>query len=294
VETLYPIRAVAKITGLPIDTLRAWERRYQAVVPEHSARGRQYGPAQVERLLLLGQLVRRGHAIGGIASHSDKTLQDLLQNQPATAVHVQPAAILDPILAAIESFDSDRARTELSRIAAVLAPPELLYQVVLPLMREVGVRWYNGTFAIAQEHLVSGMLRNLLGSMLQLLKPRGAGVKVILATPPGEPHEFGILASAMLASMAGIEPVYLGPNLPAREIGDAAKKVGAKVVVLGITIPSESTSNDVRVVAESMPAAAELWLGGRASGELDLSGLERKIAVIQDLAEFEQACQRFL
>ena len=27
----YPIRAVAKMTGLSVDTLRAWERRYEVV-----------------------------------------------------------------------------------------------------------------------------------------------------------------------------------------------------------------------------------------------------------------------
>jgi DNA-binding transcriptional MerR regulator len=27
----YPIRAVARLTGLSLDTLRAWERRYQVV-----------------------------------------------------------------------------------------------------------------------------------------------------------------------------------------------------------------------------------------------------------------------
>ena len=33
----YPIRVVARMTGLTIDTLRAWERRYQAVVPARAA-----------------------------------------------------------------------------------------------------------------------------------------------------------------------------------------------------------------------------------------------------------------
>jgi DNA-binding transcriptional MerR regulator len=67
-QTSYPIRAVAKITGLSLDTLRAWERRYKAVVPGRSDRGRQYGAAHIERLLLLNQLVQKGHAIGGIAA----------------------------------------------------------------------------------------------------------------------------------------------------------------------------------------------------------------------------------
>lgn len=291
----YPIRAVAKITGLSLDTLRAWERRYRAVVPERSDRGRQYGPAQIERLLLLGQLVQKGHAIGQIASLSDPELQNLLAQQPG-----QPIAefaplpdFLGPVLSAIEAFDTARAGDELSRLAAVLPPRDLVYQVAVPLMHEVGIRWHNGTLAIAQEHLVSQMLRNLLGGMMRLFRPSSAAMTMVLATPAGESHEFGILAAAMLASISGIEPVYLGPNLPAREIAAAAERTGAKVVVLGITFMVETTSEEVRAVAAAMPEASELWLGGASSADLELSKLGRKTVLLKDLPALENECRRW-
>ena len=43
----YPIRVVSRMTGLSVDTLRAWERRYQAVSPSRDDRGRAYSDAQV-------------------------------------------------------------------------------------------------------------------------------------------------------------------------------------------------------------------------------------------------------
>ena len=46
----YPIRAVARMTGLSLDTLRAWERRYDAVVPGRGQRGREYSDEDVARL----------------------------------------------------------------------------------------------------------------------------------------------------------------------------------------------------------------------------------------------------
>src|SRR5579884_189224 len=97
-ESRYPIRAVAKITGLSLDTLRAWERRYRAVVPERSNRGRQYGPEQVERLLLLGELVRKGHAIGAVASLPVQDLQNLLARQSCQpAPEPEPFAHIAPV-----------------------------------------------------------------------------------------------------------------------------------------------------------------------------------------------------
>ncbi|MGD0436428.1 MAG: MerR family transcriptional regulator [Bryobacteraceae bacterium] len=291
----YPIRAVAKITGISLDTLRAWERRYKAVVPERSDRGRQYGPEHIERLLLLGQLVKKGHAIGGIASLTDQELHNLLAQEPGPPNDgPKPTTdILAPVLSAVESFDAARAEDELSRLAAVLSPRDLVYHVAVPLMREVGIRWHDGTFAIAQEHLVSGALRNLLGGMMRLYRPSDAAMKMVLATPAGESHEFGILASAMLASMAGIEPVYLGPDLPAAEIAETAQRVSARVVLLGITLIGETTEEEVSAIASAMPETVELWVGGASGAKLDLASLGRETVLIKDLPALENECRRW-
>lgn len=294
-QTHYPIRAVSKITGLSLDTLRAWERRYKAVVPERSDRGRQYGPEHIERLLLLSQLVHKGHAIGGIAAFADQELRNLLAQPPNTATPESepPTDILAPVLSAIESFDSARAGDELSRLAAVLAPRDVVYQIALPLMREVGNRCHNGTLAIAQEHLVSEMLRNLLGSMMRLFRSSKPTMKIVLATPAGESHAFGILAAAMLASINGSEPVYLGADLPAAEIANAAQRISAQVILLGITSIHQTTVEEVRKLAAAIPEACELWVGGASSADLDLSNLSRKTVLVKDLPAFENECRRW-
>ena len=67
---MYPIRAVAHMTGLSIDTLRAWDRRYEAVAPTRGDRGRVYTDADVDRLKKLAVLVQHGHAIGTVAGLS--------------------------------------------------------------------------------------------------------------------------------------------------------------------------------------------------------------------------------
>ena len=291
-QGLYPIRAVAKITGLSLDTLRAWERRYHAVEPEHTERGRQYGPAHIERLLLLRQLIRQGHSIGQIAGLPDLELQSLLARPAQPPSEVAPALIA-PVLNAIEAFDSARAAEELSRLAAVLAPRDLVYQVALPLMRETGVRWHKGTFAIAQEHLVSANLRSLLGGMMRLYRNSGSNAKMVLATPAGDTHEFGILAAAMLAAIAGMEPVYLGASLPGLEITRAVERTDARVLTLGITLPSPDTPEQIREIAAALPATSEFWVGGEGAGAIDLSVFGRRILRVSDLSAFESECVRW-
>ena len=73
------ISAVSRITGIPTDTLRAWERRYELVSPGRSgSAGRVYSRDDVQKLSLIKQLVDRGHAISNVASCSVEELNDLL------------------------------------------------------------------------------------------------------------------------------------------------------------------------------------------------------------------------
>lgn len=58
----------ARLAGIPVETLRVWERRYGVVGPRISARGqRLYSAAEVRRLALIKQLLDLGHPIGSVA-----------------------------------------------------------------------------------------------------------------------------------------------------------------------------------------------------------------------------------
>lgn len=75
-STRYRIGAVARLTGISPDTLRIWERRYAAVLPQRSPRGgRQYSTQDVARLRLMKQLVDAGDAISEVASLDIEALQ---------------------------------------------------------------------------------------------------------------------------------------------------------------------------------------------------------------------------
>ncbi len=76
---VYRSGAVARLTGIPVQTLRVWERRYRIVGPRQSASGqRQYLPHDVARLTVIKQLVDAGHAIGSIASLRLEELRSML------------------------------------------------------------------------------------------------------------------------------------------------------------------------------------------------------------------------
>jgi DNA-binding transcriptional MerR regulator len=103
----YRIGAVARLTGIPPDTLRVWERRYSVVTPVRSDAGtRLYRGEDVSRLNLIKRLVDNGDAISHVArltlDHLRERAQGLEQPVPA-AQEERPCrvAVLGPSLPAV-------------------------------------------------------------------------------------------------------------------------------------------------------------------------------------------------
>jgi DNA-binding transcriptional MerR regulator len=100
----YRIGAVARLTGIPPDTLRVWERRYAVVEPVRSAAGtRLYSAEDVGRLSLIKRLVDNGDAISHIAPLSLAQLHERsrgLNLAPVPELERRPCrvAVLGPTL----------------------------------------------------------------------------------------------------------------------------------------------------------------------------------------------------
>ena len=79
-ELSFGIGAVSRLTGIPLDTLRIWERRYHMVTPMRTEdKKRQYSRSDLTRLSLIKQLVDLGHAISAVAALSEEALRERLQ-----------------------------------------------------------------------------------------------------------------------------------------------------------------------------------------------------------------------
>lgn len=299
---LYPIRAVSKETGISIDTLRAWEKRYQVVVPQRDERGRLYTEADIQRLRLLNSAVEKGHAIGRVAALSNEDLEALVFSPALKLREAEPAGTGVPadfpaksqthcaLLEAIERLDYAEAERELSLLAAVLPPRELVHSIALPLMRQVGQAWHAGQLSIAQGHMTSSLLRNQLGALIPLHRRSTPATKLLFATPSGELHEFGILVAAMLAASGGLGITYLGANLPGEEIVFAAQKTAPQVVVLGFIGANHAKIGlaEIQKIAHKLPTQIELWVGGTRDDEMIEAVGQTRALLLDDFPRLEQ------
>jgi DNA-binding transcriptional MerR regulator len=294
----YPIRVVSRLTGIAIDTLRAWERRHGAVTPVRDDRGRMYTDADVARLRLLRGAVEQGHSIGRLARLGDGELSRLLATAGATAVrpvdsirHTSPDTAA--LSAALQKFDAVGIDQEIARLAAALRPLDLLQGVIMPVLVEIGDAWHGRRAGIAHEHVMSSTIRHILGSLLRVHARRDVPALMLFATPAGDRHEIGILGAAMLAASSGLGVTYLGPDLPARDIVESVKPAGAHVLVLGLTTASASkaTEQELRAIVRDLPKDVELWAGGRGA-DRHASIISPRGLILGDYTAYQQELVR--
>ena len=298
-RSLYPIRAAARLTRLTVDTLRAWERRYGVVSPQRKNGARFYSQADIERLSMLREALDRGHSIGHASELSNTDLKKLVSASPlAPALTDQPRSHKEPlevIVAAVENFAYAAADRELGRMASIISPRDVVYQVSLPLMRLAGQRWHDQRMRVAQEHMLSQLLGNLLGGMLRFYTPAHPPATVLTATLAGDLHGFGILAAAMLTAGAGLGVIHLGPNLPLEEVSYAAKRSGARVVLISLTGSDDLAERAPQLASlrSRLPADTEFWVAVNPPELAAALKVKRKgIQWIRDFGELEHELKR--
>ncbi len=170
---------------------------------------------------------------------------------------------------ALDRFDEDGANRGLDRLLAALSLETVMQQVLLPYLHMLGNRWASGEISVAQEHFASSLIR---GRLLGLARGWGAGraPSLLLACPPGEEHDLGLIMFGIAAWRRGWRIVYLGQDTPVETIAQAAAAVEPALVVLAVAegTPIASDTHALRMLAGRVPVA----VGGGIRPE-ELSGL---------------------
>jgi DNA-binding transcriptional MerR regulator len=256
------MRVATQLTGLSADTLRVWERRHAAIVPERTdGQARRYTEGDVQRLLLLRAAVDAGNAIGTIAALSNDELAAIAR-PAARPADVELESKLQAYWKAASVFDSPRAADLLGAIARTVPPRELVLDVLAPLLREVGLRWHTGTLSIATEHAITQQVRTLVGTSTAAQPIPPGAPRIVLAAPEGHAHDIGLALGGLLAALRGITPISLGADAPVTEIGAAATRSRADVVL--VACARDVDAAEARALKRRLSTLAthhELWLG---------------------------------
>ena len=254
------IGELARRTGVATELLRAWERRYGLLTPDRTESGyRLYSDDDVHRVRRMRELLATGLSAAEAARQA--------VSEPPAPAELAPAAASMELRYALERLDDADAHAAFDRLLADYSADAVLSGVVLPLLRELGTGWERGEISVAQEHFASNLLR---GRLLGLARgwDRGAGPRAVLACPPGERHDLGLVIFGLALRELGWRITFLGADTPPDTLDETVRRLQPQALVLAVTdgarLPGVAeTASRLRGVDTA------IWIGGAGAGEVE-------------------------
>ncbi|MCC6526925.1 MAG: MerR family transcriptional regulator [Polyangiaceae bacterium] len=265
---MYRIKTVSELTGIPKNTLVAWERRYGVPEPERKDNGyRFYSEADVALVLQLKHALGEGLKISEAVERVKRRLAAgpaPSAREPALSDATAFAELRAELLAALVAFDRERAERLVERLMQV-PYAAAIDEVYFPLLRAVGDGWASGEVSVTQEHFAAAFVRDQLVAMLLRVGCGPAtGRRVACVTFPGDAHELGVLGLSVRLALAGWRVTYLGANLPLEELCRFAQAFAPARICVSVLTPVRGTelSAYARRLRAAAPPATELVIGG--------------------------------
>ncbi len=301
-KNLYTIKYVAQRTGLTPHVIRAWEKRYQAVVPQRSPKNRRlYSEDDVKRLQLLKRITDAGHTISQVANLNTDDLSDLAQRDGPVAPRVSENyyrsarqsdanSYYRESLSAVLNLDPEALELVYDRALIDLTRPLLIRDVIVPLFEEIGNLWRNGSLKIVNEHMASSVTRTFLLNILRTTEVSDSAPKIVIATTAGQWHDIGALIVALKAAEYGWQAVYFGPNLPAEEIAAGVKQCNARAVAVSIThiLDPHPLIEELRKLRRYVGESVAVFIGGQGVGNHKSVLDEINVKIIADLNQLSE------
>ena len=239
-EPLYNIGMVARMTGVPVATLRVWERRYgfptAARTPgEH----RLFSEREVLRLRWVKARVDEGMQTG----QAIRTLLHVQEEGRFPDILAAPASrppMADPSLAAFHQrllellLESELQQADqlMGEILTLFPLEDLILDMITPALRDIGAAWLAGEISIATEHLATNYLRqHLLMWMMTGPAPFDGVSPTILVCAPDEWHEGSLMITGVLLRRRRWPVAYLGQSVPLDDVAALALKIHAPAIV---------------------------------------------------------------
>jgi MerR family transcriptional regulator, light-induced transcriptional regulator len=270
-ESHLRIGELSRRAGVSPELLRAWERRYGLLHPTRSPGGlRLYSLDDLERVRLMARHIADGVSAREAAALAGRA--DLVGGSEAPAF--DPAGARELLGAAVESFDEPAAQEVMDGLLSAATIDTVLSEVMVPFLHEVGERWERGELSVAQEHFATHVLR---ARLLALGRGwgGGSGPRALLACPPGERHDFGLIAFGLALRARGWRIDFLGADTPVESIERTVDALQPELVVVSATAQEllQPVLADLAALARDRTVAvAGAGAGERPDGVLALSG----------------------
>jgi MerR family transcriptional regulator, light-induced transcriptional regulator len=286
-QTGLNIGALARRSGVPTATLRAWERRYGVPAPRRTMSGRRvYSNLDLTAVLRMRQLVAEGLAPARAAILLTASAQQAAA--PASSERLA-LGFAERFVDACIRYDDVSANSVLDEALAVYPVEDACLKVFIPALWRIGDLWQNGGLPVATEHLGSSLIRDRVAMLMRVSSTWPEAGLIVLTCAPGEQHDIGLLMLAVLLKRRGWRVLSLGANTPLDEIDRVVAVLEPHAIIISVSQEAVARRTYERcqvLVAQLERHRTILALGGRGVGSLPREQTSDKIIILpQELLE---------
>ncbi len=214
----FTIKDLENLSGIKAHTIRIWEQRYSFLKPQRTATNiRYYSNDELKALLNIALLNKYGYKI----SHIDRMLPDEIKDRILSLgdPRAMQERIINELVQEMVDMDMERFEGIIANYISVKGMERTVIQIIFPFLEKIGILWQTGHINPAQEHLVTNVVRQkLIVAIEATVSHIKTGKTFLLFLPEGEHHELGLLFMYYLLKSRGVNTIYLGANVPLRDV----------------------------------------------------------------------------
>ena len=214
----FTIKDLEILSGIKAHTIRIWEQRYSFLKPKRSNTNiRYYDSDELKVLLNYALLNKYGFKISTIVKMTPESISEKILS--LNSMEAQLERQVNELLNAMITLDAVAFEDVLDKFIARHGVQDAIANLIFPFLQRIGILWMTNHVRVAQEHLVSNIVRQKLIRGIEELEVKNENRKaVVMFLPDGEYHELGLLYVYYLLKRKGVSIIYLGADVPVEEL----------------------------------------------------------------------------
>ena len=214
----FTIKDLENISGIKAHTIRIWEQRYKFLKPSRTGTNiRYYSNDELKMVLNIALLNKYGFKISHIDKMAEREVKEKILS--LTQMEAQQERIVNELVQCMVDLDMEKLEEILDKYILSRGIEKAIIQIIFPYLEKIGILWVTNHINPAQEHFVSNIIRQkLIVGIESVSTSIKVNKTVLLFLPEGEYHELGMLFMYYLLKSRGVSTIYLGANVPLKDV----------------------------------------------------------------------------
>jgi len=213
----FTIKDLENISGIKAHTIRMWEQRYNFLKPQRSCTNiRYYSNEELKTILNIALLNKSGFKLSQIDKMQPAEIcEKIMALREEEAMQER---VVNELVKEMMELETENFEATINRYIRDNGIEKTIKEIVFPFLEKLGILWQTGQIIPAQEHFVSNIIRQKVIVAIDSIPCNPNGKTCILFLPEGEYHELGLLFLSYLLKKHGCRIIYLGANVPIKDI----------------------------------------------------------------------------